>query len=307
MASECRVRWTRICWCNAASWAHLGGGVCCGAQGATEFDNSEIGTHSSVAFEDRTAGLSDNSPGKFWKHWHKEMTQLLQSKGCTARRESAAGRPFSVCSGPRVQHCPSCVTEHIRWVQWTVGTALPKLCYWTHFQFGVFGFTYVIVLKIACVIHARSDCGKGRIPSTVFRQQKTWTHTQARSADTRVHGAALSFGPSCRQDGDRYFERLQPAAKILLLFVAVAATTAVCRCCCYYCCLSLLLLLLLFVAVAATTAVGCCCFEGISYVVICAEELWTLPPYLFHTNIYYVSAQFRQPVHHLGVYFTNVM
>jgi len=42
-----------------------------------------------------------------------------------------------------------------------------------------------------------------------------------------VHGAALSSGPSCRQDGDRYFERLQPAAKKLHVFVAVAATTAV--------------------------------------------------------------------------------
>jgi hypothetical protein len=70
------------------------------------------------------------------------------------------------------------------------------------------------------------------------------TRRQAHSADTRVHGAALSSGPSCRQDGDRYFERLQPAAKKLHVFVAVAATTAF----------------------------GCCCFEGISYV-ICADGL----------------------------------
>ena len=32
--------------------------------------NTEIGTHSPVAVEDRTAGPSGNSPGKFWKHGH---------------------------------------------------------------------------------------------------------------------------------------------------------------------------------------------------------------------------------------------
>ena len=42
----------------------------------------------------------------------------------------------------------------------------------THFQSGVFSFTYVTVLKIACVIRARSDCDRGRIPSTEFRQQE---------------------------------------------------------------------------------------------------------------------------------------
>jgi Cu/Ag efflux pump CusA len=58
-------------------------------------------------------------------------------------------------------------------------------------------------------------------------------------------------GPSCQQDGDRYFERLQPAAEKLHVLVVVAAAAAV-----------LLLLLLLFLL-----------FEGISYVFICADEL----------------------------------
>ena len=33
----------------------------------------------------------------------------------------------------------------------------------------------------------------------------------------------LSSGPSCWQDGDRYFERLQPAAKKLRVLVVAAA------------------------------------------------------------------------------------
>lgn len=45
-----------------------------------------------------------------------------------------------------------------------------------------------------------------------------------------MHGAVLLSGPSCQQDGDRYCERLQPAAKMLLVLVVAAAAVVLNEC-----------------------------------------------------------------------------